>query len=365
MAKLELYQQIAEHFRLRIFRGEYKPGDKLPPMRELAERWNCTIGTIQRAYHQLASEGLVTSMHGQGTRVTTILPDSQSSTIRTVSLVHKAESFLIESFMTGYNKDEIENAIQLAMDHWRQADDAVKKSKEVSHKISFSGSHDLALVLIAANFDELHPEYSIDLSFSGSLGGLIALSEGKVELAGSHLWDAKTDTYNDTFVKKVFKGNISAITLAQRRVGWITEPGNPKQFKGITDLLRNDIVLVNRQEGSGTRVWLDSKLQENGLDSSGINGYDDEVWTHTEAAQRIAENKADVAFGLEAAAQAFNLHFIFETLEQYDLVYQDEPEPRQGLQVLINYLQSPAAKKTINKLAGYDTAHTGKIRRIH
>ena len=107
MAKHELYQQIAEHFRLRIFRGELNPGEKLPPMRELAERWNCTVGTVQRAYQQLANEGLVTSMHGQGTRVAASLPDSQSSTLRTVSLIHKAESFLIESFMTGYDNNEI------------------------------------------------------------------------------------------------------------------------------------------------------------------------------------------------------------------------------------------------------------------
>lgn len=364
MPKHELYQQIAEHFRLRIFKGELNPGDKLPPMRELAERWNCTIGTVQRAYQQLANEGLVTSMHGQGTRVASTLPESQSSTLRTVSLVHKAESFLIESFMTGYDQKEIEEAIQLAMDHWRLAEDANKKRAEVTQKITFSGSHDLALVMVAANFDEIHPEYSLDLSFSGSLGGLIALSEGKAELAGCHLWDAETNTYNDPFVNKIFNSGATAITLAQRRVGWITSPGNPRQFNGIEDLTRNDIVLINRQEGSGTRVWLDAKLQEKGINEKDIQGYDNSVWTHSEAAQRVAEGKADVALGLKAAAHAFGLHFTFATLEQYDLVFMNDPEPRQGLQVFLNYLQSPSAKKTIQKMAGYDTSLTGNIRQI-
>lgn len=365
MAKHELYQQIAEHFRLRIFRGELNPGEKLPPMRAMADRWNCTAGTVQRAYQQLASEGLVSSMHGQGTRVASVLPEGRSSTLRTVSLVHKAESFLIESFMTGYNQSEIENAVQLALDHWRLAEDAVKKSAEIAHKITFSGSHDLALVLISANFDELHPEYSLNLAFSGSLGGLIALSEGKAELAGCHLWDAKTDTYNDPFIKRLFNTGVSAITLAQRRVGWITAPGNPKHFSGLSDLTRNDIVFVNRQEGSGTRVWLDAKLQESSIDGNAIEGYENEVWTHSESAQLIAENKADVTFGLEAAAQAFDLHFTYAALEQYDLVYRDDPEPRQGLQVLLNYLQSPSAKKIIQKMAGYDTSQTGNIRKVN
>ena len=365
MAKHELYQQIAEHFRLRIFRGELNPGEKLPPMRKLAERWNCTIGTVQRAYQQLANEGLVTSMHGQGTRVATTLPENQSATLRTVSLVHKAESFLIESFMTGYDKKEIEDAVQLAMDHWRRAEEATKKQAEVSQKINFSGSHDLALVMVATNFDELHPEYSLNLSFSGSLGGLLALSEGKAELAGCHLWDAESDTYNDTFVKKIFHGGATAVTLAQRRIGWITSPGNPRQFTGINDLTRDDIIFINRQEGSGTRVWLDAKLSEKNINGKDIHGYNDVVWTHSEVAQRIAENKADAALGLEAAAHAFDLHFEFATLEQYDLVFLNEPEPRQSLQVFMNYLQSPSAKKTIQKMAGYDTSQTGKTRQIN
>lgn len=304
-------------------------------------------------------------MHGQGTRVASTLPDSQSSTMRTVTLVHKAESFLIDSFMTGYDKAEIENALLLAMDQFRLVEDAIKKRAEVSQKIAFSGSHDLSLVLIAANFDELHTEYSLNLSFSGSLGGLIALSEGKAELAGCHLWDAKTDTYNDPFIKRLFNTGVSAITLAQRRVGWITAPGNPKHFSGLSDLTRDDIVFVNRQEGSGTRVWLDAKLQESGIDGTAIEGYGNEVWTHSESAQLVAENKADVTFGLEAAAQAFDLYFTYAALEQYDLVYRDDPEPRQGLQVLLNYLQSPSAKKTIQKMAGYDTSQTGNIRKVN
>ncbi len=364
MNKRELYQQIAEIFRQNIFRGDLKPGDKLPSMRELSSHWDCTIGTVQRAYQQLASEGLVSSHHGQGTRVVSTLPDTQSSTIRTVNLVHKAEAFLIESFMTGHNQAEIETAIQLALDHWRQADAASQKEDQISHRINFSGSHDLALILVAANFDELHPDFHLELSFNGSLGGLFELSEGKVDIAGCHLWDSETNSYNDPFIHKIFPQGAHAITLAKRRVGWITSPGNPKRFSGLSDLLRDDINSINRQNGSGSRVWLDARLKQNSMEASKINGYENEVWTHSEAAQKVAEQKADVAFGLEAAAMAFDLHFDFITLEQYDLVYHSGSETATGLQVFLNYLQSPGVKKVINKLSGYDTNLTGKMRRI-
>ena len=59
--KEHLYQQIAEKIRNEILDGIIKPGEKLPSVRKLTESWNCTPGTIQRAYKSLADQGLVTS----------------------------------------------------------------------------------------------------------------------------------------------------------------------------------------------------------------------------------------------------------------------------------------------------------------
>ena len=59
-SKNYLYLEIAESLRRRIASGELEPGDKLTPVREMAQRWNCTPGTVSRAYAQLAQEGLIT-----------------------------------------------------------------------------------------------------------------------------------------------------------------------------------------------------------------------------------------------------------------------------------------------------------------
>ena len=63
-----LYRQIAESVRRDILEGRLQPGERLPTLREMRETWRCTQGTAQRAYAELAREGLVISQTGRGTR---------------------------------------------------------------------------------------------------------------------------------------------------------------------------------------------------------------------------------------------------------------------------------------------------------
>ena len=75
--KQHLYLEIAESIRRRIASGELGPGDRLPSVRRMAQRCNCTPGTVSRAYTTLAQDGLIEGFRGGGTRVTpnTLLPE--------------------------------------------------------------------------------------------------------------------------------------------------------------------------------------------------------------------------------------------------------------------------------------------------
>lgn len=66
------------------------------------------------------------------------------------------------------------------------------------------------------------------------------------------------------------------VTLARRKVGFIVKSGNPLNIQSITDLARPDIRFINRQAGSGTRVYLDSLLQQSKIVPTVIQGYGDE-----------------------------------------------------------------------------------------
>ncbi|MGB9640517.1 MAG: GntR family transcriptional regulator [Anaerolineales bacterium] len=64
-----LYVQIAETFSDRIASGELKPGDRLPPERELCQMLNVSRMTLRQALNELESRGLVVRRQGDGTYV--------------------------------------------------------------------------------------------------------------------------------------------------------------------------------------------------------------------------------------------------------------------------------------------------------
>jgi putative molybdopterin biosynthesis protein len=158
---------------------------------------------------------------------------------------------------------------------------------------------------------------------------------------------------------------VALVTLAHRKIGLIVPPGNPGAVQGLADLARPELRFVNRQSGSGTRVWLDAMLHRQGIQPSAIQGYRDEKMTHTEVANTIAEGLADAGLGLEGAARPYGLGFIPLTLEQYDLAIPARHFDSPLLQALIDWLRSPEARQAISSLAGYQTISTGEVRWIN
>jgi len=363
MDEPHLYQQVASYIRQQILTGTLQPGDRIPSVREMAIQWGCTIGTIQRAYQELVRHGLVVSRPGQGTRIVEKLPDSISSTVplRRAALVHRAESYLLEMLTAGFELAEIEDAIREAMDRWHTK--KAEANKPVKMVLRFSGSHDLVITWLASHFPEIAPGHVLNLSITGSLGGLIALAEGNADLAGSHLWDEHSDTYNIPFVNHILPGKkMALVTIAHRRQGFILPPGNPLNIQTLDDLAKPGLRFVNRQGGSGTRVWLDSVLRQRGIDTGTIAGYNDEKQTHSAVALSVAEGQADVGIGLEAAALSYRLDFVFLHHDRYDLVIPFESMELQPIRALVGWLQIGTTHKLMRDLGGYDTEETGMVR---
>lgn len=219
----------------------------------------------------------------------------------------------------------------------------------------FAGSHDLALERIAAH---LAPWLHLILHPVGSLNGLVNLRQGLCQVSGAHLRDAQGG-YNASYVQHFFPDReMLVLTLAQRTQGLMTAPGNPKNLRGLADLLRPDVRFVNRNAGSGTRLWLDAQLRQQNLDASRISGYADSVSTHSAAALRIVNGQADAALGLEAAARQHGLDFLPLFEERFDIVL--EKSRHKDLAPLLDALQSAAIRREIRSLAGYNTTHSGE-----
>ncbi len=360
MDQSHLYQQIVESIRDDILSGVIKPGASLPPMRKMTKQWNCTTGTIMRAYQELAHQGLIVSHVGKGTKVVENLSEQNQSPLRRASLFNRTESFLLEIITAGYAPDEIEQSMRTALDRWKTF--SIKQEEHPSNALRFIGSHDPSLAMIAVQYHEANPELTLHLSFSGSLGGLISLAEKNADLAGCHLWDETTDTYNEPFVRKLLPGQkVALLTLAHRHVGLIFTPGNPLGLNDLTDLAKPGIRFVNRQQGSGTRVWLDTQLHRAGINPSTIAGYQDEKMTHSEVARAVSKGQAEIGLGVETAALSFGLGFKLLTTERYDLVIPFEKWELESVQALKRWLDAPQAKAEINNLGGYDTKETGAV----
>ena len=357
-----IYQRIANTIRQQILTGSLKSGERIPSVREMAIHWDCTIGTVQRGYQELSNQGLVISRPGQGTRVASqsAAVQGRELALRRAFLVHRAEDYLLEMLTAGYSLPDVEDAVRQAMDRWRAASPEIPPPQ--TRTLRFVGSHDLVITWLASHFTEIAPGYHLSLNFTGSLGGLIALAEGKADIAGSHLWDEETDTYNLPFVRRVLPGKRVAIfTLAQRRLGLLVPFGNPANIHTLADLASPDLRFVNRQPGSGTRLWLDTVLSKAGIQTKKILGYHEEKMTHSAIARTVAEGHADVGIELEAAARSYNLDFIPLTLDRYDLVIPAEVISLEPLQKLIEWLRQNSTRKTIGDLGGYVTELTGRL----
>ena len=227
--------------------------------------------------------------------------------------------------------------------------------------ITFMGSHDLALEAMAGQLRNL--KFRSVQMFAlpvGSLEGLLALRQGIAQLAGCHLLDAESGEYNLPFVRHIFPDReVRLITLAHREQGLLVANGNPLGIRGLGDLRRADVCMVNRNRGSGTRLWLDRQIQQLEIPILELRGYSSEVRTHTAVAEAVKSGNANTWLGLRAAAEKHDLGFIPLFEERFDLVTTQEQAETPVFTTLFDYLNSARFRRLVGNLGGYETGHTG------
>ena len=134
-----------------------------------------------------------------------------------------------------------------------------------------------------------------------------------------------------------------------------------KGIKGIEDLARKDLSFINRQPGSGTRILLDYRLKQIGINSEEIIGYQHEEFTHMAVAVAVLSGTVDAGLGIYAAAKALNLDFIPVVTEQYDLIIHRAYFESENIQLMLEIINSSEFKRRAEALGGYSTEKTGEI----
>ena len=192
---------------------------------------------------------------------------------------------------------------------------------------------------------------------ANSAKALELLREGSIHIAGCHFGrDA-----SETAIRPMFGGDFVVVTLATWEEGLVVAAGNPKSIRRVEDLVRPDVVLINREAGAGSRRILDEELKRAGICPERVQGYARTAPAHLAAAREVAEGRSDCCIAPSIAARALGLSFVPLLSERYDLVVRRELLTLGLMQAFLNSLTSAALRRKLAVVGGYDTSAMGRV----
>ncbi len=189
------------------------------------------------------------------------------------------------------------------------------------------GSHDIMLDALLGDLQQRGVRSKFIAV--GSLAGLEAAKRGECDVAGIHLLDPHTGEYNRPFLSP----ELELIPGYGRLQGIVYRPGDAR-FEGRTAdkaiaaaIADASCVMVNRNQGSGTRALIDRLLA-----GARPPGYAVQPRNHNAVAAAVAQGRADWGLTLDTIAHRAGLGFIPVQHEQYDFVVPKSRAGRPGVQ---------------------------------
>lgn len=207
-----------------------------------------------------------------------------------------------------------------------------------------------------------HTRIGLDLQYLSAADSLASLARGACDMAGFHVPEGDRGARAVAEYRNWLDPTKQIlIFLVHRQQGVFVRPGNPKRIGSVAALTRPDVRFINRQRGSGTRLLLETLLEENGLAPRAINGWLDEEYTHAAVAAYVASGMADAGFGVEAAARQFQLDFVPVASERYMLLTGRDTLAFPSVQELLRLLRGPEFEELTRALPGYRAERAGEI----
>jgi GntR family transcriptional regulator len=117
-----IYLQIVEQIRQLVARGDLKPGDQLPTVRQLATDLRVNFNTVARAYRILDEAGLISTQHARGTYVLEAPSDATQQQLRWQGLEGLIKHCIQEANRLGYSTLEIRQAFEAQVTKMKESD---------------------------------------------------------------------------------------------------------------------------------------------------------------------------------------------------------------------------------------------------
>jgi excisionase family DNA binding protein len=197
---------------------------------------------------------------------------------------------------------------------------------------------------------------------AGSEDGLRRLAAGQALVAGLHLIDPDSGTYNLPTVAAM--GRLTDIVLiewAWRDQGLVVPPGNPLGITALEDLKAKRARVARRQDGAGTQILLRHLLDQAGVAYDELQVIDPPMRTETDLAAAVLDGKADCGLAIRAVARRFRLDFVPLHRERFDLAMRRRDYFEPALQTLFRFTRSSAFAERAQELGGYDIRETGRV----
>ncbi len=175
----------------------------------------------------------------------------------------------------------------------------------------------------------------------GSQGGLLAAARGACDVAGVHLLDPATGTYNVPFVPD----GVTLVTGYGRMQGVVFRPGTapfagaPDAASAVAAAVAAGAMMVGRNAGSGTRALIDGVLG-GALNGARPPGYASQPRSHGAVAAAVAQGRADWGVTIAPVAARYGLGFLPLQDERYDLLIPTARLGRAPVQRLLAVLAS-------------------------
>jgi putative molybdopterin biosynthesis protein len=181
----------------------------------------------------------------------------------------------------------------------------------------------------------------------GSLGGLAAAKRCECDLAPIHLFDPQTQVYNTPFLSEGIE-----LVPGWRRIQGIVFRRGDARFEGRNApeaveaaLADPECMMVNRNQGAGTRILIDQLLGQTRPD-----GYWNQPRSHNAVAAAVVQKRADWGVTIGPVARAAGLGFIPLTQEHFDFALVTDRKERVAVQAFLAALLSPDMQDALERV---------------
>lgn len=223
-------------------------------------------------------------------------------------------------------------------------------------------SHGFAVEgLMRGNADQ-NKALAIELHYRTGGEALAFLQRGECDVAGFQIPVGKFQAPTLLHYRQFLHSTQTMLAfLAERNVGLFVQSGNPLSITSLAHLMRPEVRVVNRQQGSGSRHLMQMMIEDQHLDADLILNYGATEFTHMAVAAHVASGMADVGFGIETAAQRCGLDFISLGTERYFFAFDRDMVNSELIQQFLSLLRSAEYSQYMQQLVGYHSQDIGQL----